>query len=374
MDNGLQQLFESHVLNEETKEAIKEAWDNKVTEMRQEVTNEIREEFSQKYDRDKGDIVEAMDQKINESLQEQINELEKEKKNAIQERVNYKRNARQHSSKFLKEASKVLEGEIKELQEDRKESFKKLDKFNEFIEHGIRDAVTECYEEHSRLSEDRVKLRANAKKELEESKKKTIQELAKAADGFIFETLHDELSQLKEDISEARQNNFGKKIYEAFMSEFSSSFHNENREFKKMYNALEERENKLEEARRKIEEKDREIMESKNKIAIKESQLKRQNILNELLAPLGKESKEVMEDMLKDVKTHRLTEHFNMYLPTLLEDSGSPKQKRVISESRKNLKEVTGDKKDLIGESKKNEVNPAVSEYIEAFQRLNQHN
>lgn len=377
MDNGLKQIFESQVLNDETKRQIQEAWENKVNEVRDEVTSEIREEFAQKYDRDKANIVEAMDQKINESLQEQVDKLEQEQQKLVQERINYKKNSRKHAEKFLENASSVLESELKEFQEDRKQQMRKLGEFSKFIENGISEAVQECYDEQNKLAEDRVKFRKQASNKIQEAKKRTVKELASAADSFISETLQGELGQLKEELAEARQNDFGKKIFEAFMNEYSSSFHDENREFRKLKKAIVERENKLEEAKRELEAKEEMISESQRKVQLKENQLKRQKKLSELLSPLGKESREVMEDMLKDVSTPKLEETFNRYLPGLLEDSShSRKSRRNLSESkeRKNLQDVTGDKKDVMESFQQNENDEQVSQFLDAFNRMNQQN
>ena len=53
MLEALKSLFENNVISEDIKASIEEAWAAKITENRQEVTAELREEFAQKYDHDK---------------------------------------------------------------------------------------------------------------------------------------------------------------------------------------------------------------------------------------------------------------------------------------------------------------------------------
>ena len=48
-------------LTEEVKAGIQEAWEGKLPEARDQLTAELREEFAQRYEHDKGQIVEAMD-------------------------------------------------------------------------------------------------------------------------------------------------------------------------------------------------------------------------------------------------------------------------------------------------------------------------
>ena len=50
------------------------------------------------------------------------------------------------------------------------------------------------------------------------------------------------------------------------------------------------------------------------------------------MAPLGKEKKEIMSDLLESVKTEKLEEQFNKYLPSVL-DSEAPREKQTLSES-----------------------------------------
>ena len=61
MLDTLTKLFENNVVSEEIRKEIEEAWQAKVVENRQEVTVQLREEFAQKYEHDKGVMVEAVD-------------------------------------------------------------------------------------------------------------------------------------------------------------------------------------------------------------------------------------------------------------------------------------------------------------------------
>ena len=151
------------------------------------------------------------------------------------------------------------------------------------------------------------------------------------------------MTQLKEDIQVARENNFGRRLFEAFASEFAITHLNENKEMAKLHKAIKIQQQAIAEAKKLAdaksvlaESKDREIK------ILKESQ-ERQQTLNELLKPLNKEKQGVMTQLLENVQTERLKSAFDKYLPAVLNNTPVAKTEKsaVLVESRV---EVTGDK------------------------------
>ena len=71
-------LLENAELTEDVKSALQEAWDSRISEAREELTAELREEFAQRYDHDKGQIVEAMDKFISEKVEAEISLIAEE--------------------------------------------------------------------------------------------------------------------------------------------------------------------------------------------------------------------------------------------------------------------------------------------------------
>jgi hypothetical protein len=156
----------------------------------------------------------------------------------------------------------------------------------------------------------------------------------------VSKHLKAELSQLQEDIKVARENNFGRRIFEAYAAEFGATHLNENAEVRKLQDIIAHKDNQLSEAI-KLSEKAKVLVESKEREIrmIKESN-ERQSTMDDLLAPLNKEKQEVMRNLLESVQTSRLKNAFEKYLPAVLEDR-SAKAPKVITES---VAEVTGDK------------------------------
>ena len=171
-------------------------------------------------------------------------------------------------------------------------------------------------------------------------KSRFVKESAGKMTQAVTKHLRAELGQLKEDIKVARENNFGRRIFEAYSAEFGATHMNENAEVRKLQDVIVAKDAKLSEAIRfakratvLVESKERELR------ITKESNV-RQRTMDELLAPLNEEKAEVMRNLLESVQTPRLKNAFEKYLPAVLENR-SVKARPVITET---LSSATGDK------------------------------
>ena len=97
MLDALKALFENNAISEEIRAEIEQAWDQKIKENRLSATAELREEFAQRFEHDKQQIVEAMDKFITDSLKDELAELAEDKKATVAERVNYKKAVSEHA-------------------------------------------------------------------------------------------------------------------------------------------------------------------------------------------------------------------------------------------------------------------------------------
>ena len=89
-----------------------------------------------------------------------------------------------------------------------------------------------------------------------------------------------------------------------------------------------------------IIEKAEKVLESKQTevLALKEANVL-QRVLGELLAPLGSEQREIMSELMERVKTSKLQESFEKYLPAVLAGQSTQKKKTLVE-----AKEITGNK------------------------------
>jgi len=343
MFDAIKPLIDSGIINEDTKQAISEAWDAKLNEAREQLRVEIREEFASRYEHDKSVMVEALDKMVTESLQAEIREFAEEKEQLSADRVRFNRRMQESAGKFDQFLVGKLAEEIKELRADRKVQKESVSRLEKFVIHALSEEIQEFAKDKQAVVETKVKLVREAKNKLAELQKTFVAKSADLVKESVANKLESELTQLKEDIQVARENNFGRRLFEAFASEFAITHLNENQQIAKLSKALEQKEAMIAEAKQiatekaaLVESRDREIR------IIKESQ-ERQRVINDLMKPLNKEKQTVMSQLLENVQTNKLQSAYEKYLPAVLNNSSLPKVEKpqVLSESRV---EVTGDK------------------------------
>ena len=98
------------------------------------------------------------------------------------------------------------------------------------------------------------------------------------------------MTQLKEDIQLARENMFGRRIFEAFANEFAVTHLNENSELKKLSDIIAEKEAEIEEKAKAIEESTSLVESKEREIQVIKESAERKDTLNELLGTLNKEA------------------------------------------------------------------------------------
>ena len=343
MLDAIKPLLESGLINEETGVAINEAWESKLNEAREQVRAELREEFAQRYEHDRYVMVEALDKMVSEGLQHEIEEFQTERQAMNEDRVIAQQKLRESATKFNDFMVTKLAEEIKELRSERKLQMESQEKLEQFIVHALAREIKEFTQDKQAVVEAKVKLVAEGRKQLEALKARFVAESAKRLTTVVASQLKGELGQLKEDIKIARENNFGRRIFESFASEFSVTHLSEKAETRKLMTQLEEKDKKLAEsintignAKKLIESKEREVR------IIKESNL-REKTMGELLATLNEEKAVVMQNLLESVQTPRLQAAFDKYLPAVLNNGNvKPAQKAKLTESV--IVEATGDK------------------------------
>lgn len=199
MDKILQKLFESNVLNVETKKLIEsqfaESLSSLLQEERQKIEDEVRIEMTEQLRKDRELLTEALDLKL----------------------------------------ESIVEAEFAELREDI-ESFRDLE-----VEYA------------ERLIEERAELRDEAKE--------SVLELVEKLDMFLEMRMDEEFEELRDDLHEAKRNNFGKKMFEAFKQEFASIVNEDERnasdELEIMREQLEDLKSELQVARSNVLKEER---------------------------------------------------------------------------------------------------------------------
>jgi hypothetical protein len=340
MLDAIKPLLDSELLSEEAQQEITEAWESKLNEAREQVRAELREEFAQRYEHDKTVMVEALDRMVTEGLATEIQAVQAEKQQLAEDRVKFQSKMKESSTKFNDFMVTKLAEEIGELRKDRKMHTEGVQKLEQFVVHALAREIQEFATDKQDVVNTKVRLVREARKQLETLKAKFVTESAKKMSNAVSTHLKAELGQLQEDIKVARENNFGRRIFEAYATEFGATHLNEKQEVRKLHDIIAAKDEKLSEAIR-FTQKAKVLVESKEREIrmIKESN-ERETAMEELLAPLNSEKQEVMRNLLESVQTKRLAGAFEKYLPAVLEDR-SVKTKSVITET---VSVATGDK------------------------------
>ena len=344
MLDAFKQLVESGVMTEETQSVIESAFAAKIQENRDQVTAELREEFATKYEHDKGVMVEAIDKMLSERLAAEMAELAEDKKALAEAKVAYQHKMASDSKTLESFVIKQLGRELGEFQSDRQKVAENFAKLEQFMVHALAKEIKEFAIDKKDLAETKVKLVREANSKFNDIKKLFIQRSAKVVEHAISTKLTSEIKQLKEDIDSARSNNFGRKLFEAFAQEYAGSYLNEKSETSKLLKIINRKDNELAEAKNALSEKSTLVESKEREIRVAKDLMERKAMMSELLAPLSAEQRGIMKDLLESVKTSKLNESFEKYLPAVME--GEKKrvapQKTTLTESTA----VTGDRGD----------------------------
>jgi len=293
MDKILQTLFESNILNAETKQLIEsqfaESLDLLLKEERQKIEDEVRIEMTEQLRKDRELLTEALDLKL----------------------------------------ESIVEAEYAELREDI-ESFRDLE-----VEYA------------ERLIEERAELRDEAKE--------SVLELVEKLDMFLEMRMDEEFEELRDDLHEAKRNNLGKKVFEAFKQEFASIINEDEQQAS----------DELEIMREQLEDMKAELQVARNNVLKEERKAKMASLLSNLEDNSNAKAK--MQELLKNIPTSKLDESYSRYLPHVIGESID--SKTAITESKPTNKPKLNEGRVVTG-NKDNQTNDVDVET--ALKRLRQ--
>ena len=332
------EIFGTEGLSEELRSQVQEAWENKLSEAREDISAELREEFAQRYENDKSQIVEAMDNMMSDALKKEISEFAEDKANVVKERVAYKTAVGEHSNMLSKFITDALVKEVKELREDRDGLKGQFTKLEDFVVRQLSKELTEFAQDKADLVEKKVQLVAEGRKLIDETKAAFVKRAAGIVEDTVSSTLKNEMTALKDDIKVAKENNFGRKVFEAFAGEYMSSYLNEGGEIRNLQQQIADQQKAVSEKEAAIEQKDADIKATETKLKIAEDKIVREKTLAELVDSLSKDKRQVMVELLESVQTTNLKKQFEKYLPAVLNEDVTPQDGKTI------ITEHTGDR------------------------------
>jgi hypothetical protein len=339
MLEALKKLFENNVISEDVRVEIERAWESRISENRAQVTQQLREEFAQRYEHDKSVMVEAIDRMLGDHLREEIAQFVDDRNQLAEAKAKIMMKHKKDAKTMKEFIVRQLSEEIKDLHEDQKQMAEKFIKLEQFVVESLAQEIAEFHIDKKDIAETKVRLIRDGKEAFAKVKEQFIQRAAKLVENTVEKTLSTEIGQLKEDIETARRNDFGRKLFEAFSSEYQTSYLNERSETSKLLKVIDMKElevaqakNDAIQAKQLAESKEREIK------ALVES-VERQEVMSELITPLNGKQKQIMTELLESVQTAKLRSSFDKYLPAVIAGEAPQKRKALVE-----AKEVTGNK------------------------------
>lgn len=257
MDEILNKLLSSELLSEEAKAEISTQWTSAVESYKTTVREEVTME-----------------------VRNEIAEQWSAERDALVENV----------ESFV---AKKLEEEIEELKAD-------IERFRDLEAEYAEKIVEEKHAMAEQLSSE-------------------LDTLIDKMDAFFELRLTEEFEELREDLEVVKQNDFGRRMFEAFSTEFNKNFVDEDSTAAKLAFTASE----LEEAQSTI-------------AALEESQasMVREAKLEKILAPLNGKKREQMMFVLDKVETSRLEEAYNHFIGRVLkEEATGSDDTQTITES-----------------------------------------
>lgn len=232
-----------------------------------------------------------------------------------------------------------------------------IEKMDVFFEQRIVEEIQELKDDIDRfrdLEAEMAEKLVEEKRSLAEQVDKDLESLIDKIDSFFEVRLSEEIEEFKDDLQTVRENDFGRRVFEAFVNEYGKSFVDEDA----VQTKLTVTEGKLRDATKRLSE-----------IEAEKAKMLREKKLEEVLAPLSGSKREQMSFILQNVETVKLQEAYNLFIGRVLKESNSTKATtddsatkqddvKVITEAAKTetvstTTIVTGDKEAVLTEEQK---------------------
>lgn len=370
---GVTELFKNAQLSEEDKAVISKAWTKKLSSVRREIEEELREEFAQKFEHDKAKILEGVDGWVTDTMDKQIESVKEERQNLAKDRVKYHKALREFDDFAVKKLAEIAS----QFHSEREDMKTNMGKFAEFIAETLANEVKELADDQKELANSKYELIKENRAKLAKTKRDFIIETSRKVEKFVNAVMRKEVYNLREDIARSRENAFGQKIFEAFASEFAISHLHEGQELQRAHDRNDRLQKINKEGEKIIIEQRALVEEVVAKLKNEKEQNIRKDKMDKMLRPFDAKNREIMEDILEGVETAKLEESFKKYLPSLLRDNNTRrnvKSKRPLNEEsdkkERILREHTGNRKMVNEGASEKEVRDNVVSLDERMRKL----
>lgn len=195
-----------------------------------------------------------------------------------------------------------------------------VNKLDTFLSEALSNEIDELKADVERFRDHEAQQAAKIvgmRKKMAHQVAEEMDTLVDKLDTFLESRIKAEFEELREDLDIARQNDFGRKIFEAYKSTFNVNFVDS----KSIQQKLNVTESRLREARTRLKQ-----VEAEKSLAIRESKM------NQVLSPLSGTARDQMSIILKSVPTEQLEESYKHFIPRVLRES-TQAEKTALAES-----------------------------------------
>lgn len=362
---------DNHELVETIDRMVREGIAGYATEVLQE-RNALREERSKlsetirvnrsEYKKALNEHITVVEKFVTETLHKELREFVEDQhavkvqrvrlsKEIMENKANFKKALTEHINKIhevtheqmarsvaqLHEAKKTLETEKNKIRESNNERMKAAESF---IVNRVHKEMREFAIDQKALKEARQTLINNSNRILSEARAEFVSQSAKLVETFVTRKVSSELSEIKEDMKTALENDTGRKFYEALAPLFIKTHLHENATVRKLEKVVDLQKKQINESRTIVENAQR-------KVNLMEQRNKRNGIMQELLGTIEKSKRPLMEEYLATTKTEKLRESFHRYLPAVIggKTNTQPSNNRRALVENQQITEVTGQRR-----------------------------
>ncbi|MDE1829549.1 MAG: hypothetical protein KGI25_04435, partial [Thaumarchaeota archaeon] len=192
-------------------------------------------------------------------------------------------------------------------------------KVGDFLDSELSE-LREDIERFRDLEAEHAEKLVEAKGQMADELKSDLKELVEKIDSFLEIRIAAEMEELREDLEVVKQNEFGRRVFEAFSDEFTR------------FVDADTKEASVGELSKRLEETVSALEASEKKVAVMEREQK----LKRVLAPLKDRPRDIMEAILKNVDTDQLDSAYKTFIGRVLRESdgatGSEKEGAVLAE------------------------------------------
>lgn len=337
MDETLAKLLSNDMFSEETKKELSDVFRQSLEEAKVEQEKSLREEFATRFDTEKEKIAEAIQQYVDQKNEAEMTEFYADWKGVNEQRMKYV-----NAQATLKEHAKAAIAQ-------------RMQVFEKAIKRALMRETKELHEELKVNRTAAVRAITEAKAQAEADRQAFKTKGAKVLEHILQVQFDSKLRAMKEDIDKAKQNDFGSRIFEAFMGEARRLFFNSNKELRVLLKQMNEQQQAFAQMKADYEQQLYEARVSANTAInenrqIKESAIRHQK-MNKLLntVPVGI-ARERMKTLLEASNVKDMERTFQKYASEILTETTRPGTRKPADLTEHALTLRTGNGRQAIAE------------------------